>query len=1167
MLEIRLFGTPAILHNGQPLEVSRKMTRAMLYFLAANVQPVGRARLATFFWPDLSDGKSRERLRDNLAKLRSSLPEPTLLQTTPQTVSLDHSRISVDYLKFKELQKQVGNFTWMVTPSATVPLAAYNAMAAIAELWSEPGFISGVNLFDSTEADNWLAMTRQRLENEYMTVIQHLFYHERATGNLQGAAQWLNKALKIDPFNEEVYLLLVNSLLANGQQVEARKQFANYQKTMGQDFGSQLTEEFEALKEKFSAELEEILPHEEHPWPVRSDFNVPYVGQGKILSRVEAMYKKGGAVMVFGETGAGKTRLAQEVHNRANPHPKLILTSCQPDKFDVPFYPWIELLRTHVTREEWLRFPPRWVSTLSIILPELATLRQDLEPVSGEITAYSRQELFDVLYDVLKFLSQGIPVMLLLEDVHWADETSCEFLPYLLDHTLFRNPNRLLLMTSRIEEQNERINKFLHPMPGRVLERAYLEQLTESDVADLAMYFFDRTPSQEFVEKVTTNSGGNPFFILETFQAILDSPEEFSIQDATNLPVSSNVYQLIQYRLERLSPDAHEILLIAAILGSHFDVETLEKAVGIMPDRFVSAVEDLEDARLIVQVQESKKLRYAFVHENIRECLLRDLPALRSKRLHYKIARALEDTARGQTDEIAITLAQHYEKAEEFTLAFIYWIQGADHAFWLTSVNEALRAFDRARELIRVARNLTDEQLYELYTKWADAVTYLDNPDEVEKLGQELLEFGQERKSDLLIGTALDRLSDACFELNEFERGLEYVIEAAPYVQRAGNLYEIILVQAHRGVFLYMLGKFQEARKLLYDALERIPPEHDERFGKLFSNLHYQVGIVEVLMGYPTKGLEMLKHALEHRHKTPVPVEVMSIYAAMGLAYFLKGEFKAGWAVCTTAIELGEQMEYRRMLGYAYGYGALNSLYLGLMDETWVLASHALDIGKTYRHPEISSLAYRSMGGIYLRLEDYQTAIEYFQKGIQVAGKHFVALENMSLLGYALAITGQVEEGLRTLENAYQLSFQSRLDSISVYAQSLQLYIQFKQGNRNSKLLEDVELVLVNAKLRAINRAIVILSSPTISISQRATDNFRQLNNSLHDATRMSDPLAEIYILLSIIEFKKKQDIPWQVEADRLNNIFIELAPRAKEMPFENAWQKFYQSKKEFLNI
>jgi len=619
---------------------------------------------------------------------------------------------------------------------------------------------------------------------------------------------------------------------------------------------------------------------------------------------------------------------------------------------------------------------------------------------------------------------------------------------------------------------------------------------------------------------------------------------------------------LIQDRLERLSTDAREVLQIAAILGSHFDVDIIEKASALPAERFVPAMETLEAARLIARVQESRKLRYAFIHENIHEYLLQDMPALRSKQLHNKVAHALEAVAQGQTDEIAITLAQHYEKAEEFERAFVYWVQGAEHAYRLTSIKEALHAFDRARSLIRIVGNLADERLYELYTKWTEAIIYLDDPLEMEKLSRELLGFGQERKSDLLIGTALDGLSDVCFAQNQFERGLEYALEAAPYVQRSGNLHEILIVRAHQGVFLYMSGKFQEARPILYEVLERIPAEQDARFRNLYCNLHYQIGMVEVLMGYPTTALDFLKRALEHRHKAPAPLEVMSIYTAMGLAHFLKGEFKTGRSVCATAIEMGKQLEYRRMLGYAYAYSALNNLDLGLMDEAWEHANKTLYIGQTYGHPEISALAYRSIGSVYLRLEDYPSAIEYFQRGIQIAGEHFVALEIMTLLGYALAFVGRVEEGLEYLTKAYQLSSQMKLGSISVYARSLLFYIRNKQSGCDSRLLEEIELALVDAKRRSINRAVVILKSPFVRVSRQPADIIKQLMASLQDAARMSDPLLEARILRGLIEYKKTQNIPWQAEADRLGIILSELAPYAKGMPFESAWQKYCEKMK-----
>jgi tetratricopeptide (TPR) repeat protein len=682
-------------------------------------------------------------------------------------------------------------------------------------------------------------------------------------------------------------------------------------------------------------------------------------------------------------------------------------------------------------------------------------------------------------------------------------------------------------------------------------------------VADLAEYVFESTPSQEFIKNITKNSGGNPFFILETFQVILDSPEKYSLQDPTSLPVSRNVHQLIQYRLKQLPTDAHEVLQTAAIMGSQFDVDNLEKASTFPTNQFVLAMEILEKARLIVRVPESKKIRYAFIHENIRECLLQDLPILRRKQLHNNVAYALEGAAQGQTEEIAITLAQHYEKAEAFERAFVYWVQGAGHAYQLTSVKEALNALEQAKKLADVAGNLDDQHIYELYAKWTEVTIYLDDPIELEKLSREMLDFGRERNSDLMIGAGLDRLSDACFANNQFEQGLEYVIEAAPYVQRSGDLYEILNVQTHRAAFLYMLGRFQEARPILYEVLERIPADQDARFRNLYCHIHYQIGIVEVLMGYPIKGLEFLKSALEHRHKAPAPLEVMSIYTAMGLAYFLKGEFRTGCSVCTTAIEMGEQLKYHRMLGYAYAYSALNGLFLGLLDVAWKHADRALYVGQKYGHHEISALAYRCMGSMYLRLEDYQSAIECFQQGLKSAGKHFVALEIMTLLGYTLFSIGKVEEGLEHLTNAYQLSSQSKLGSISVYAHSLLLFIRCLQGDLDSSLVEDIELALVNATHRSIKRAVMILKMPMTSVSQRPVDILKQFTESMQDASQMSDPIVAIGLLQRLIKFKKKENMSFKSEKERMDSILKDLAPRAEGMPFESAWQEYYEKMKE----
>lgn len=1158
MLEIRLFGTPIILYEGQPLSIQRRTTRALLYYLAANGQPVGRAHLATFFWPDLPPSGARARLRDHLGKLRSELPDATLLIATPQTISLDFERVSVDVVKFQQLHN-----SFRVTSTASLaPTVTYNKWAELVNLWQDVGFINGVDLYDSEEANEWLDYTRRELESEYLDAIHRLFRHDHAAGNLSKAIQWLRKALQKDPQNQDLHLLLVKTLLDDGKRTEARHQLEFMHKVLDQEFEPELLTEIQTLEELADPEWREIPISEKHPWPLRPSFNVPYVGQEQALSQIGNLYKRGGAVIIFGEAGAGKTRLAKVVHDRIHPHPKLLLTSGDSIKTDIPFHPWIELLLTHAAPEDWQKLTVFEASLLWNIIPELAYSRQDIQPLATDgINPSVRLDLLKAIYHALEIVAGSEPMMLFLDDVHWADESSLDFLHFLLDHSLLRQPNRVLLMAARIEEPSPGLEKIQQAFPGYLLEQTYLERLTDIQVSNLISSVLGETPDPEFVERMSKSSGGNPFFVLEILQAILDSSGDFSFQSPDNLPLSQKVYKVIRYRLKHLSSDAHEIIQTAAIMGNHFSARALERASAFPEDRFVAAMEELRAARLITELSGSNLLEFSFVHESIRETLIQELTPLRAKHLHQRVARALEEEVEGKSEGVAAILAQHYEDAEAFQQAFDYWLQAGNNAFRMTATTEAFNALRRAKRLIPLLPNQDEKRLYKLYSTWADFAFNWDDPTEIETLNKEFLEIGRTRQSDLIIGAALDGLSDACFVKNDFEQGLKYAEDAIPYLQRSGNKYEFWTALIHRDVFYYMMGDIKKARDDFYSLYQDLPADADQR---VRNHLSYQLSIIETLMGWPKRGLEYAQAYFRNREAVGIPgMDDTAFYAAMGLAYYLLGNFKAGLDACLKGVEAGKQYGYYRMLGYSYAYGALSAQHLGLFDQAWEMASQARDLGQQHRHNEITALAYRTLGDIFLRLQDYESAIEYINHGIQLAEEHFAALELLILLGFALYSIEQTEKGLEYLNQAYQMSSQAELGSISVLAQNLQLYVQSKNGNVDSDLLEKIELALVDAQVRSVYRANFFLKPPFININQRTDFLKKQLEDSLQEANRLADPLLEVRILQSLIVFKKKQNIPCQSEINRMDRILEELAPHVKDMPFESAWKKYMQSIKE----
>jgi tetratricopeptide (TPR) repeat protein len=237
-----------------------------------------------------------------------------------------------------------------------------------------------------------------------------------------------------------------------------------------------------------------------------------------------------------------------------------------------------------------------------------------------------------------------------------------------------------------------------------------------------------------------------------------------------------------------------------------------------------------------------------------------------------------------------------------------------------------------------------------------------------------------------------------------------------------------------------------------------------------------------------------------------------------------------------------------------------------LLDQALEHANLAVSIGQSYGHHEISALGYHTLGNIHLRLEDYQSAIDYFERGFQVAGEHFVALELLALNGYALASAGQIEAGLEHLRRAYQVSSALDLGSISIFARSLILLVQNWQGNNGGSINEEIEIVLDDAKKRSIHRVIALLEMPVEGVDQREDDFIKKMEEDLQDVSLTTDPFFEMRMLYKLIVSKKRRGLSWQSEMDRMNAILEELAPRTVDMPYESAWQRYFNSVKTIEN-
>lgn len=225
MLRVNVLGTPYLLWNEEPVAISRRIPRAILYYLAVEGKPVSRSNLQILFWPEASEKVTRARLRDNLAKLRAALPDPDLLQTIDDTLMLAPEKVQVDLLEFNNLLEDAGQLPWQLSPTKPLPAAMYQSLAQAAKLWHGPSFLSGLNWPDSEAMDNWLRTKEIEIKHSLKRVLNRLIDHETVIGNLDRVIDWVLIAVQLDNLDEYLHYVLLKTYLDLNRRNEARKHY------------------------------------------------------------------------------------------------------------------------------------------------------------------------------------------------------------------------------------------------------------------------------------------------------------------------------------------------------------------------------------------------------------------------------------------------------------------------------------------------------------------------------------------------------------------------------------------------------------------------------------------------------------------------------------------------------------------------------------------------------------------------------------------------------------------------------------------------------------------------------------------------------------------------------------------------------------------------------
>lgn len=1010
MLRIHLLGTPAVYDDDRPLQIQRRIQRALLFYLACQRDGASRSELMLLFWPDAPEPDARRHLREALSKLRADLPADTPWVTGRDSIGLDHSRMYVDVQMFYTSIARVWRSIQQIPLQTPLPEPVYRELNAAVRMWRSARFMGGANLPSSQQFDRWLVNVSQELEYLRQRSAERLGYHAAASGDLESGIYYMRLALQSDEVNEGLHLQVLTWLHALGRQSEALEYCRFLEGLFSSEDEVEPSPALLNLCKQIRLEANG-RPPEQLPWPLAGGPQVPYVGRAQLLKDLAQHYFRGGSLAILGESGSGKTRLIQQLYGSLNPAPRLLYLQANDSDTRLPYQPLIEMLRSQVTQAEWKDLEPVWLAHLSVLLPELAALCPQPQFPNREQITEARAQLFESIHRLLQQLASGRRILLVLDDAHWSDEATLAVLAYLQENQFFAR-HGLLVLAARIEERSPALDAFLRR--AQRIPRVHLTELLAEDISEMARHVLGRLPSGETVNRLLQNTGGNPLFLLETLRSWLEAApflEEDLPAEAPLLP--DRIHSLLRERLNRMSPMIREVLNAAAVIGREFSLEVLEAAAGVSPEGLVQAVEELE---LSGQIRPLKRAdapdSYLFVHDLFREVLLVDLGLARRRLLHLKAAYALEKTLKGQVIQQPAVLAGHYEQAGKPEQAFSYWLQAAEHARKLFSREEAYAAFNNAERLLhQYALRLPDRSVHQLYSSWGDTAYTCADIEGSLYAYQALLRCGEQREAALLLGSAYNGLGMVQMYNNQPERAAACFEQAGAYLQVTGDLSEQLSAVLRQGMLWIMLCRYQDAKNAFRKVISQGRGSLDPRIRATLQEAADWLGMVYNITGWPEKAVSLISEISGEDWRGPSVLQPSGRVTLAVACHFL-GRYEDALEHCRAGIATAEALGSRRFAGMLYTVKGRVELVMCRLDDCLNSIERGLEVGRSSSYPEVLGDGYCLQGDFYRMMNEPEQAIRAYRLGMETSNREgYVFLQNKYRLGLVQAVSGQMEEG------------------------------------------------------------------------------------------------------------------------------------------------------------
>ncbi len=699
MVRISVLGELVVENDGKPVELSGSWRAKSLFaWLAVRPGTHPRSSVAPLFWPDVLDSSARASLRNALWSIRKALGhDAELLIATRDRVGLStEPNVWVDAIAFDEHVRE-------------------GRLAEALELVrGEP--LEGLD-------DEWVYEFR----DEHRERLSELL--EKLASESQGAQalEWSRRRVALDPLDEDAQRALITRLIATGDRPGALAAYGRLRQRLRTELGISPSADTRNLVLELQADHAEVdgpeapapaRPEADVPWSPGTDFPVPprlrgaageLIGRSPELERLRELWtqtKEGQTsrlARLTGDAGIGKSRLARELAVEASADGAVVLFGSADGDRLVPHQIWaeaLEHLRSELGDAELRRRLGPKSADIDPVLPRLAGDPEMEENDPGAPGGSRIYRLFEAVGVLLESVSEDAPVLLVADDIHWADDSTVALMRHVLERG--RGARLLIVATQRSEApaQGALAEALSRLAREELADEVALAGLPELEVAELSQRLSEGELSDELVGAIARESAGNPFFVGELVRHLDESEGGTGVLSLTQAEVPARVREVVNLRLARLSDPALRLLSVAAVIGNEFDLSLLEDVASSQGDEALALLEEGIGAQLISELDYDDRDSFAFSHVLLRRTLLQRFPRASRRRVHARVAEAL---AADRGEEALLEIAHHMceaRNAADRERALDYAMRAAERAIADLAYAEAVDLFTRARALL-----------------------------------------------------------------------------------------------------------------------------------------------------------------------------------------------------------------------------------------------------------------------------------------------------------------------------------------------------------------------------------------------------------------------------------------------------------------------------------